>query len=124
MATPVRNEDFTRLASKDQLNTTVQALRARGITTVVVETGEEARRKVLDLIPDEAEVYNSPSHTLESIGLETDVLLMNDMVLQLPNKGVKDLATAEVLGQLHETVKTSSRTRWSRIRSGGEPSKK
>jgi len=43
---------------------------------------------------------------------------------QLLNKGLNDLATADVLGQLHDTVKTSSRTRWSRIRSGKEPSKK
>lgn len=74
MATVASHEAFTRLASADQLAQTVQALEAHGIRTIVVETGEEARRRVWDLIPDGAEVYNSASHTLESIGLEADIL--------------------------------------------------
>jgi hypothetical protein len=74
MATSVPNQEFTQLASEDQLTKTVQALESHGFRTVVVETGEEARSRVLDLIPDGAEVYNSPSHTLEEIGLEVDLL--------------------------------------------------
>lgn len=74
MATFVPNQEFTQLASEDQIMQTMQALEAHGIRTVVVETGEEARRRVLELIPDRAEVYNSPSHTLEVIGLESDIL--------------------------------------------------
>ena len=74
MATFVPHQKFTQLASEDQLAQTVQALEAHGIQTVVAETGAEARSRVLDLIPDGAEVYNSPSHTLEVIGLEADIL--------------------------------------------------
>ncbi len=74
MTTIVPNQEFTRLASEEQITRTVQALEARGIRTMVVETGEEARTRVLDLIPDGAEVYNSPSCTLEVIGLEADIL--------------------------------------------------
>jgi HTH-type transcriptional regulator/antitoxin HigA len=37
-----------------------------------------------------------------------------------PKQDVNDLATAEIPGQLHFTVMTSSRTRWRRILSGGE----
>lgn len=74
MVTVVPNQEFKRLASEDQLAQTVQALEARGIRAVVVETGEEAKSHVLELIPDGAEVYNSPSHTLEVIGLEADIL--------------------------------------------------
>lgn len=74
MATLVSNQEFTQLASEDQIAQTAQALEAHGIQTVVVETGEEARSRVLDLIPDEAEVYNSPSRTLGVIGLEADIL--------------------------------------------------
>lgn len=74
MASGVTDQEFTQLASQDQIARTVQALNAHGIQTVVVETGEEARSRVLDLIPDGAEVYNSPSRTLESIGLEADIL--------------------------------------------------
>jgi hypothetical protein len=64
METLVPNQEFTRLASDEQIAQTVQALEAHGIRAVVAQTGEEARAQVLDLIPSEAEVYNSPSRTL------------------------------------------------------------
>lgn len=74
MASAVPDQEYTQLASEDQIARTVQALNAHGIQTLVVETGKEARSRVLELIPDGAEVYNSPSRTLESIGLEADIL--------------------------------------------------
>ena len=73
MATFVTNQEFTQLASEEQLTKTVQALEIHGIRAVAVETGEEARTHVLDLIPSGAEVYNSPSRTLELIGLAEDI---------------------------------------------------
>jgi hypothetical protein len=65
MATFAPNQEFTQLASEEQLTKTVQALETNGIRTVVVETGAEARTRVLNLIPPGVEVYNSPSRTLE-----------------------------------------------------------
>jgi acyl-CoA hydrolase len=73
MATFISNSEFTQLASEEQIAQTVQALEAHGIRVVVFETGEEARNYVLDLIPPGAEVYNSPSRTLELIGLAEDI---------------------------------------------------
>lgn len=73
MAIYAPNREFTRLASDEQITRTIQALEAHGIRTVVVETGEEARSRVLDLIPSGADVYNSPSRTLETIGLAADI---------------------------------------------------
>ena len=73
MATFITDSEFTQLASKEQIAQTVQALGAHGIRAVVFETGEEARAYVLDLIPSGAEVYNSPSRTLELIGLAEDI---------------------------------------------------
>jgi acyl-CoA hydrolase len=73
METLVPNQEFTRLASEEQIAKTVQALEAHGIQATVVETGDEARRQVLDLIPSGAEVYSSPSQTLELIGLAEDI---------------------------------------------------
>jgi hypothetical protein len=73
MATFVSDSEFTHLASDEQIAKTVQALEAHGTRAVVFETGEEARRYVLDLIPSGAEVYNSPSRTLELIGLAEDI---------------------------------------------------
>lgn len=69
MTTFISDAEFTQLASEEQIARTVQALQAHGIRAVVFESGEEARRYVLDQIPDGAQVYNSPSRTLESIGL-------------------------------------------------------
>src|SRR5258708_12192341 len=73
MATFISNSEFTQLGSEEQIAKTVQALEARGIRAVVFETGEEARSYVLDLIPSGAEVYNSPSRTLDLIGLTEDI---------------------------------------------------
>ncbi|HEY0754154.1 MAG TPA: hypothetical protein VGD98_09350 [Ktedonobacteraceae bacterium] len=65
--------EFTQLASDEQIAKTVQALEARGLRAVVFENGKEARKHALDLIPSGAEVYNSPSRTLEMIGLTEDI---------------------------------------------------
>ena len=73
MATFISNSEFTQLASEEQIAKTVQALEAHGIRVVVFETGEEARNYVLDLIPSGTEVYNSPSRTLDLIGLTEDI---------------------------------------------------
>jgi hypothetical protein len=73
MATSLSNSEFTQLAPEEQIVKTVQALEARGIRAVVFDSGEEARNYVLDLIPSGAEVYNSPSRTLELIGLTEDI---------------------------------------------------
>jgi len=73
MATFIADSEFTQLASEEQIAKTVQALEAHGIRAVVFETGEEARAYVLDLIPSGAEVYNSPSRTLELIGLAEEI---------------------------------------------------
>jgi hypothetical protein len=73
MTTNLSHSEFTHLASEKQIEKTVQALQAHGIRVVVFDTGEEARTYVLDLIPDGAEVYDSPSRTLELIGLSEQI---------------------------------------------------
>ncbi len=73
MATFIPTSEFTQLASEEQIAKTVQALEAHGMRAIVFETGEEARNYVLDLIPSGAEVYTSPSRTLELIGLAGEI---------------------------------------------------
>ena len=73
MTTFVPDKEFTQLASEEQLAQTVQVLESHGIRTLVVQTGEEARSFALDSIPTGAEVYDSPSRTLELIGLAKDI---------------------------------------------------
>jgi hypothetical protein len=65
--------EFTRLASDAQIAQTVQALEAHGIRAVVFASAEEARSYVPGLIPPGAGVYNSPSRTLELVGLAEDI---------------------------------------------------
>ncbi|QBD83404.1 hypothetical protein EPA93_08075 [Ktedonosporobacter rubrisoli] len=73
MATFLSNSEFTQLASEQQIERTVQALQAHGMQVAVFATGAEASAYVLAQIPAGAEVYNSPSHTLETIGLAEQI---------------------------------------------------
>jgi len=67
------NQEFSRLASNEQILRTVRALEANGIHTIVVETGEAAREYVLSLLPAGVQVYNPPSRTVDQIGLRTAI---------------------------------------------------
>jgi L-lactate utilization protein LutC len=73
METLTPNREFEHLASEDQITNTVKALKANGIQTFVVATGEEARECVREMIPAGVEVYNSASRTLELIGLAGEI---------------------------------------------------
>ncbi|WP_236031433.1 LUD domain-containing protein [Ktedonospora formicarum] len=73
MTTNLSQSEFTQLASEMQIEKTVQALQTHGIRVAVFDTGEEAKKYVLDQIPDGAEVYDSPSSTLELIGLTEQI---------------------------------------------------
>jgi len=65
--------EFSTLASDDQIERTVRALEANHMEALVVDSGDEARARVLGLIPAGAQVYNSVSRTLELIGLTADI---------------------------------------------------
>ena len=67
------NPEFSRLASDERIAAAVAALNAHGFVTIVVETGEEARAKVLAMLPAGAEVFTSLSRTLETIGLDAEI---------------------------------------------------
>ena len=63
------NPVFARLASEDRVKTVLAALERSGIATSIVDTGEQARAHVLDMLPDGAEVFTSTSTTLDTLGL-------------------------------------------------------
>jgi LUD domain len=65
--------EFSRLASKQQIDAVVDALERNGITANSVESGEEAREAVRSILPVGSEVYNNTSRTLEIIGVAEDV---------------------------------------------------
>ena len=73
MTTLVPNTEFAHLASDEDIATVVTALMAKGMAASVVENRTEARSRVLDLLPEGAEVYTAQSQTLEILGLHEEI---------------------------------------------------
>jgi len=69
----IPNQEFTKLATDEQIESTVKALVANNIHVIVVESGAEARKLVLQLVPQGAEVYANISKTLEKIGVTVEI---------------------------------------------------
>jgi hypothetical protein len=67
------NSDFAELAPDEQIATTLGALNANHIQTVVANTGEDARQYVLSLLPEGAEVHTGASRALDQIGLTAEI---------------------------------------------------
>jgi hypothetical protein len=65
--------EFSRPASRQQLRAVAGALERNGMTSIVVDSAEEARRAVRSILPVGAEVYNNTSRTLEEIGVAEDI---------------------------------------------------
>jgi len=62
-------ERFTTPASEQTLQGLAKALSERNLTPLVVDTPADARRAVLEIIPEGAEVHSGKSKTLEDAGL-------------------------------------------------------
>lgn len=65
--------DFSALAGDEIIAKTIDALKANGINAVVVGNSGEAKQKVLELIPQNAEVMTMSSITLETIGIDKEI---------------------------------------------------
>ncbi len=63
-----------RAGGVDLVEHVAVALRSHNIEAIVVGTGDEARRVVLDLIPAGAEVHSGKSKTLEDVGLYSELV--------------------------------------------------
>jgi hypothetical protein len=73
MTTLVPNAEFARLASDEDIAMVVAALTAKGMAASLVEDRAAARSRVLDLLPEGAEVYTALSQTLEALGLHEEI---------------------------------------------------
>ncbi|HBQ51079.1 hypothetical protein A3B42_03680 [Candidatus Daviesbacteria bacterium RIFCSPLOWO2_01_FULL_38_10] len=67
------NEKYGQLATDEAIQKTSQALKENNIKVEVAENGEEAKRRVLELLPGRAEVFTMTSQTLEAIGLDKEI---------------------------------------------------
>ena len=62
-----------QLANESKIERTVSALKANGIDALVAENGDEAKRKILELLPAGAEVMDMTSTTLDTIGISKEI---------------------------------------------------
>lgn len=61
--------NWDKLATEDSLQIAIKALESNGFTVFVVDNGEDAKEKVLSLIPEGSEVFTNTSTTNNTIGL-------------------------------------------------------
>ncbi|OGH24843.1 MAG: hypothetical protein A3B47_00005 [Candidatus Levybacteria bacterium RIFCSPLOWO2_01_FULL_39_24] len=66
-------KDWGELASPEDIQKTIEALKANGINAIVVENGQEAKKKVLELLPQNAEVMNMSSTTIDTLELPKEI---------------------------------------------------
>jgi LUD domain len=104
---------FGVLASQNQIDAAAEALERNGITSLVVDSGEQARSVVLSKLPVGAEVFNNTSRTLEVIGLADDIeqsgryqplrLRLYQMDREMQGREMRQLAAAPdfVVGSVH-----------------------
>ena len=65
--------EFAILASDAQIERTVKALEANNIHTILAENGVDAKKKLLEIIPANAEVFTSSSVTLNALGITDEI---------------------------------------------------
>ncbi len=70
--TLVPNTEFTKLATEERIARVVKALEANGMKVLIAENGEEAKKLVLEMVPQGAQVYTNQSQTLDKLGLRDE----------------------------------------------------
>ncbi len=103
-----KNNKWTKLADESVIKETVDALKKNNIEGLVVKNGKEAKKKVLDMLPEGAEVMNMTSVTLDTIGLSKEILqsnshysVRNQLMSLDPQKERKQM---KILGAVHDYV--------------------
>jgi hypothetical protein len=65
--------EFERPSDRARLERTAAALASLGFEALVADSAEEARKLVLDAIPDRAEVHTALSETLRTLGITEEI---------------------------------------------------
>ncbi len=87
------NPEFSRPASRAELENAAAALADRGFAAVVADSGKEARRMVLEALPEGAEVHIALSETMRELGLTSDIDESGRYEAVRPKLAVLDRAT-------------------------------
>ena len=105
------------LANQKTIEETVSALKANGIEAFVVENKEEAKVKVLELIPESSEVMTMTSVTLDTVGVSKEIndsgkynparkkLMLMDRKAQALEMNKLGAAPEYVVGSVHALTK-------------------
>lgn len=64
---------WTKLADEKTIETTAKALKENGFEVLIVDNGEEARKKALEILPLGAEIFTATSTTADQIGLSEEI---------------------------------------------------
>lgn len=67
------NTTWDAIPADDVIEKTIAALKANNIDAEVVETGEDAKNRVIELLPKGVEVMNMTSVTLEAISVAKEI---------------------------------------------------
>lgn len=65
--------DYTQLASTETIEKTITALKTNGIDAYFVENGDEAKKKLAELIPAGASIMDMTSMTLDTVSIATEI---------------------------------------------------
>jgi len=116
----IATAEFGLLRPRDQIEAASEALGGHGVTSVVVDSGEDAKDAVLSMLPVGAEIFNNTSRTLESIGLAEVIersgafqplrLRLYQMDHEMQRREMRQLAAAPdfVLGSAHAVTTDGS----------------
>lgn len=69
----IPNEAFGQMPSEAQVERAVAALSANGIKVIIVNTGEEAKARLYEILPPGAEVGSAISTTLQTLGITKEL---------------------------------------------------
>jgi hypothetical protein len=67
-------KQFSDLAADEQIEKAKNSLTQNGIEVFIAENGQEAKEKVLQILPEGAEIMNMTSVTLTDIGIAKEIL--------------------------------------------------
>lgn len=66
-------KDWSGLASLESISKTADSLKANGINVIVVKNAKEAKEKVFEILPQNAEVMTMSSVTLDTTGISQEI---------------------------------------------------
>jgi len=68
------NEKYGKLANNKIVEKTADALKKKGVNVFITENSQEAKEKVKELLPENAEIMNMTSTTLQQSGIEKEIM--------------------------------------------------